>query len=62
MPNHELYLYKALESLSSAQSELGNRHFNSSANRSYYACLQAAIAALLMEGPEPLCVQWPGAP
>lgn len=53
MANDEVYLYKALESLSSAQSELGNRRFNSSANRSYYACLQAAIAALLKEGMNP---------
>jgi uncharacterized protein (UPF0332 family) len=41
-----VYLEKARESLESAQAELINRRFNSSANRSYYACFQAAVYAL----------------
>ncbi len=45
-----VYLEKARESLESAQAELINRRFNSSANRSYYACFQAAIYALVRAG------------
>lgn len=41
------YLTKAVESLEGAESELANRRFNNCANRCYYACFQAAIAALL---------------
>ena len=44
------YLEKARESLAGAGSELANRRFNNCANRSYYACFQAAIAALLAAG------------
>lgn len=44
------YLEKAVESLAGAESELANRRFNNCANRSYYACFQAAIAALLAAG------------
>ena len=44
------YLAKALESLEGAESELANRRYNNCANRCYYACFQAAIAALLAEG------------
>lgn len=43
----DLYLLKAEESYGGADSELANRRFNNSANRCYYACFQAAIAALL---------------
>lgn len=46
----DIYLEKARESLASAQSELDNRRYNCSANRSYYACFQAAIFALLQIG------------
>lgn len=42
------YLAKAVESLEGAECELANRRFNNCANRSYYACFQAAIAALLV--------------
>jgi uncharacterized protein (UPF0332 family) len=45
-----LYLAKAEESLRTAESEFANGRYNSCANRCYYACLQAAIAALLAEG------------
>lgn len=46
----QIYLEKARESLASAQSELDNRRYNCSANRSYYACFQAAIAVLIPHG------------
>lgn len=45
-----VYLDKARESLETAQAELFNRRFNSSANRSYYACFQAALYALVRAG------------
>ena len=46
----DIYLEKARESLASAQSELDNRRYNCSANRSYYACFQVAVYALLQVG------------
>ena len=45
-----VYLVKATESLQTAESEFVNGRYNSCANRCYYACFQAAIAALLREG------------
>src|SRR5947208_9943488 len=45
-----IYLAKAEESLRTAESEFANSRYNSCANRCYYACFQAAIAALLGEG------------
>jgi uncharacterized protein (UPF0332 family) len=48
-----IFLTKAIESLLSAESEFVNGRYNSCANRSYYACFQAAIAALLNEGIRP---------
>ena len=45
-----LYLRKALESLAGADSEFANGRYNNCANRCYYACFQAAIYALQMEG------------
>ena len=36
--------------LRAAESEFANGRYNSCANRCYYACFQAAIAALLAEG------------
>jgi uncharacterized protein (UPF0332 family) len=45
-----IYLTKAAESLQTAESEFANGRYNSCANRCYYACFQAAIAALLAEG------------
>lgn len=47
------YLTKAQESLASAESELLNARYNSCANRCYYACFQAVIGALLIEGIQP---------
>ena len=48
-----IYLAKAAESLLTAESEFVNGRYNSCANRCYYACFQAAIAALLAEGIRP---------
>ena len=48
-----IYLAKANESLQTAESEFANGRYNSCANRCYYACFQAAIAALLREGIRP---------
>ncbi len=52
------YLEKARESLAGADSEYANGRYNNSANRAYYACFQAAIAALLVAGVRPAAVQW----
>ena len=48
-----IYLAKATESLLTAESEFANGRYNSCANRCYYACFQAVIAALLHEGIRP---------
>ena len=48
-----IYLAKAAESLQTAESEFANGRYNSCANRCYYACFQAAIAALLREDIRP---------
>ena len=48
-----IYLLKATESLQTAESEFVNGRYNSCGNRCYYACFQAAIAALLREGIRP---------
>ncbi len=47
---NQVWLDKALENLESARSELINRRYNSCANRSYYACFQAAVYALIRDG------------
>lgn len=46
----DAYLRKAQESLESAESEYANRRYNSCASGCYYACFQAAVAALLSPG------------
>lgn len=48
------YFSKAEESLAGAQSEFINARYNNCANRCYYACFQAAIAALIRAGIVPL--------
>jgi uncharacterized protein (UPF0332 family) len=58
MDDAELFLLKALESLAGAESELGALRFNNCANRTYYACFQAAIAALISAGMQPAGGQW----
>lgn len=47
------FLDKALESLAGAESEFLNVRYNNCANRSYYACFQAAIVALQRAGVAP---------
>lgn len=47
------YLTKAVESLASAQIDYEATRYNSCANRVYYACFQAAVAALLAVGIRP---------
>jgi uncharacterized protein (UPF0332 family) len=47
------YLTKAVESLTSAQINFAAARYNSCGNRAYYACFQAAIAALLAAGIRP---------
>jgi uncharacterized protein (UPF0332 family) len=44
------FLDKAAESLASAQSDFAAGRYNSCGNRSYYACYQAAVAALISAG------------
>ncbi|HEX5497925.1 MAG TPA: HEPN domain-containing protein [Thermomicrobiales bacterium] len=48
-----VFLAKASENLLAAESEFVNGRYNSCANRCYYACFQAAIAALLRDGIRP---------
>ncbi len=50
MEQAEIYLIKAYESVAGAESEFANGRYDNCANRSYYACFQAAIAALLHAG------------
>ena len=52
------YLAKASESLLTAESEFENGRYNSCANRCYYACFQAVIAAMLREGIHASANEW----
>lgn len=54
MEESQVYLTKARESLTSAEADYAAGRYNSCANRVYYACFQAAVAALLTEGLRPL--------
>ena len=47
MEEAQIYMAKALESLASAQADFEAARYNACANRAYYACFQAAVAALL---------------
>jgi uncharacterized protein (UPF0332 family) len=58
MELHELYLLKAEESLAGAESEFANGRYNNCANRCYYACFQAAVAALQMANITPEGRNW----
>lgn len=49
----DAFLAKALESLPGAESELQASRFNNCANRCYYGCFQAAVAALDRAGIRP---------
>lgn len=44
------FLDKARESVTGARVEYEGGRYNNAANRSYYACFQAAIHALMLEG------------
>ena len=54
-PTSSAYLSKARAALAGAELELANALYNNVLNRAYYACYQAAVAALVAEGvvPEP---------
>lgn len=52
------YLAKAEESLAGAESEHANRRHQNCANRAYYACYQAAVAALLQAGIRSRGARW----
>ncbi len=49
---HE-WLEKARQSLQGAESEYANQRYDNAANRAYYACFQAAVAALMDAGQQP---------
>lgn len=48
--SRQFFLDKARESLAGAESEFAHGRHNNCANRCYYGCFQAAIAALLYDG------------
>lgn len=55
-----VYLGKARASLAGADVELANDLCDNAVNRAYYACYQAAVAALVAEGVQPLMDRyWP---
>ena len=49
----EIFMSKARESLASAENDLSGGRYNSCANRCYYACFQAAVAALIADDIKP---------
>lgn len=53
MEETQAYITKAIESLASAQTDYAAARYNFCANRAYYACFQAAVAALLTAGIRP---------
>ena len=53
-----IYLTRAHESLIGAESEFLNERYHNSANRAYYACFQAAIAALQKAGVQARGGEW----
>lgn len=48
-----VYIEKAARSLAGAESEYQNGRYENCANRCYYSCFQAAVAALLRAGIRP---------
>lgn len=52
-PLSEVLLEKAQECLAGAVSELAAGRYNNAANRAYYACFQAAVAALDIQSVRP---------
>jgi uncharacterized protein (UPF0332 family) len=53
VPDARAFLTKAEESLASAESDFDAGRYNSSARSTYYACFQAAVAALITENAPP---------
>ena len=54
------YLDKARASIAGAELELASEYFDSAVNRAYYACYQAAVAALVAEDVPPVVERyWP---
>lgn len=53
-----LYFAKAERSLAGARSEIEHGRYDNAASRLYFACFQAAIAALLQAGIRPSGGQW----
>lgn len=49
----QAFLDKAEENVASAASEYANGRYNACANRCYYACFQAAVAALMQGNVRP---------
>lgn len=49
----DVFLAKAMDSLASAETDIASGRFDSAANRCYYACYQAAVAALRDAGVSP---------
>lgn len=58
MDDVRYFLIKAEESRAGAESEFANGRYNNVANRCYYGCFQAAIAALLQAEIIPVGSQW----
>jgi uncharacterized protein (UPF0332 family) len=56
--NSPIYIVKAEESLLGAESEFAIRRYQNCANREYYACYQAGVAALLQAGIRPSGSRW----
>lgn len=50
MAERDDFLAKARQSLRGAESESAQGRFDNTANRAYYACFQAAVAALMAAG------------
>lgn len=57
-PLDDPYLLKAERSLLGAEGEYVAERYENAANRSYYACFQAAIAGLRRYGIRPSADQW----
>jgi uncharacterized protein (UPF0332 family) len=59
-PKGAIYLTKAQKALAGAELEFANGLYNNTVNRAYYACYQAAVAALCAEGfAPPMENYWP---
>src|SRR5689334_3618063 len=56
----QIYVQKAQATLAGAELELAHGLYNNAINRSYYATYQAAVAALVSDGVEPILDRyWP---